>query len=99
MESKMEWFAISDIELRQFHMAGLVAGGGDAVLPVVEGIRERKISYPEDPTYIALRKGDVILPDDYVAREDSFKVIGNTVSVGKRWNKTAYYPMYRKVKK
>jgi hypothetical protein len=50
-------------------------------------------------TYKALCKGDAILPTDYVAREDSFKVIGNTVSVGKRWNKTAYLPMYRKVPK
>ena len=41
----MEWFAINDIELRQFHMAGLVAGGGDAVLPVINEIRGRKISY------------------------------------------------------
>jgi hypothetical protein len=49
----MDWFAINDTELRQFHMAGLVAGGGDAVLPVVNMIRDRKISYTsgaEKPT-------------------------------------------------
>jgi len=44
----MDWFAINDTELRQFHMAGLVAGGGDSVLPVVNGIRERKISYTSE---------------------------------------------------
>lgn len=42
----MEYFAISDLELRQFHMAGLVAGGGDSVAPVIDTIRARKISYP-----------------------------------------------------
>jgi hypothetical protein len=41
----MQYYAINEVELKQFHMAGLVAGGGDAVLPVVNGIRERKISY------------------------------------------------------
>jgi hypothetical protein len=41
----MRYYAISELELKQFHMAGLVAGGGDAVLPVVNSIRERKISY------------------------------------------------------
>jgi len=41
----MRYYAISDIELRQFHMASLLAGGGDAVLPVINGIREHKISY------------------------------------------------------
>ena len=49
----MEWFAINDVELRQFHMAGLVAGGGDAILPVINEIRGRKISYTkvaEKPT-------------------------------------------------
>jgi hypothetical protein len=44
----MDWFAINDTELRQFHMAGLVAGGGDAVLPVVNEIRGRKISYTSE---------------------------------------------------
>ena len=71
--------------------------GGDAVLPVIEVIRERKISYPEDPTYIALRKGDVILLDDYVADEESFRVVGG--SAGQRWHKTTHMLMYRKVKK
>lgn len=44
----MDWFAINDTELRQFHMAGLIAGGGDAVLPVVNEIRLRKITYSEN---------------------------------------------------
>ena len=44
----MQYYAISEIELKQFHMAGLVAGGGDAVLPVVDEIRGRKISYTKE---------------------------------------------------
>jgi len=44
----MDWFVINDTELRQFHMAGLVAGGGDSVLPVVNEICGRKISYNSD---------------------------------------------------
>ena len=44
----MDWFAINDTELRQFHMAGLIAGGGDSVLPVVNEIRSRKISYTSE---------------------------------------------------
>jgi hypothetical protein len=44
----MDWFAINDTELRQFNMAGLIAGGGDSVLPVVNEIRGRKISYTSE---------------------------------------------------
>ena len=43
----MDWFAINDNELRQFYMAALIAGGGDTVLPVVNEIRLRKITYSE----------------------------------------------------
>ncbi|MDD5050981.1 MAG: hypothetical protein PHV93_04585 [Candidatus Pacebacteria bacterium] len=44
-EIKEQYYLISETELKQFHMAGLVAGGGDAVLPVVESIRARKCPY------------------------------------------------------
>lgn len=45
----------------------------------------------------ALRKGDVIEATDFVANEETFKPIGECSSVGLRWNKTAYHPMYRKI--
>ena len=46
--------------------------------------------------FIALRKGDIIQATDYVATDISFHVVGDTASVGHSWNKTAYFPMYRK---
>ena len=46
--------------------------------------------------FIALRKGDIIQATDYVATDISFHVVGDTASVGHPWNKTAYFPMYRK---
>lgn len=39
------WYAISDLELRQFHLAALLAGGGDLVLPVINQIRSRTIDF------------------------------------------------------
>jgi hypothetical protein len=44
----------------------------------------------------ALCKGDIIQATDYVAREDTFNPVGRG-SIGKPWNKTAYYRMYRLV--
>ena len=46
--------------------------------------------------FIALRKGDIIQATDYVATDISFHVVGDTASVGHPWNKTTYFPMYRK---
>lgn len=39
------WYAISDLELKQFHMAALLAGGGEYVLPAINRIRSRVIDY------------------------------------------------------
>jgi len=45
----------------------------------------------------ALKKGDIMREDDYVADEESFHIAGKGNQIGKPWNKTAYYPRYRKV--
>jgi hypothetical protein len=48
--------------------------------------------------YKALVKGDIILSTDYIAGIETFSQITPTNwSIGKRWNKTAYMPMYRKI--
>lgn len=44
------WYAISDLELRQFHMAALLAGGGEYVLPAIERIRSRTIEFETTET-------------------------------------------------
>jgi hypothetical protein len=41
----MQYYAINEIELKQFHMAAKVAGGSKEVVPVLDSIRKRKISY------------------------------------------------------
>lgn len=48
--------------------------------------------------FVALKKGDIIKKGDWVADEDEFRQIGDmSSSIGVKWNKTAYYPMYRKI--
>ncbi len=47
MDKDVEWYAITDLELTQFHFAALLAGGGETVKPVVEMIRNRAIDYIE----------------------------------------------------
>ena len=41
----MQYYAIGELELKQFHMAAIVAGGSKEAVPVLAGIRGRKISY------------------------------------------------------
>ena len=55
----MQYYAISELELKQFHMAAIVAGGGSEAIPVLAGIRERKISYAEESRPTVRRKAPV----------------------------------------
>lgn len=41
------WYAITELELKQFHFAALVAGGGEYVAPVIERIQQRIIDYTD----------------------------------------------------
>ena len=39
------WYAITDLELKQFHFAAIIAGGGDYVSDTVDRIRNRVIDF------------------------------------------------------
>jgi len=44
----------------------------------------------------ALTRGEIIQEKDYVANEETFEQLKDTdLSIGQRWYKTVYYPMYR----
>jgi hypothetical protein len=43
----MQYYAITEHELRAFHLAGINGGGGDTVAPVIAEIKQRKVEYAE----------------------------------------------------
>lgn len=88
----MDWFAINDIELRQFHMAGLVAGGGNFVLPVVNGIRDRKISYITEAEKPTANTGSPKLPPEIIESNEpcDYCVDGRCANCADR--RTEYFP-------
>ena len=48
------------------------------------------------PKLIPLVKGDIITDETYVVDESGIrKIPKQSANVGEKWNKTAYYPMYR----
>jgi hypothetical protein len=47
--------------------------------------------------YRALQKGDIMQEDDFVADDIGFYQAGKGANTGEKWNKTAYYPRYRKI--
>jgi hypothetical protein len=61
----MQYYAISELELKQFHMAAIVAGGSREVVPVLDGIRERKISYAAESQKPAHNKQSTPLLFEY----------------------------------
>lgn len=72
----MKFYAISEAELKSFHMAGLFAGGGDTVIPDIKTIQKRKISYEMNLlTYLAARRKTI---EASIAAE---KLSGNTVKL------------------
>lgn len=45
MNEDITWYAINEIELKGFHFAALIAGGGETVSPVIEKIQNRVIDF------------------------------------------------------
>lgn len=66
----MQYYAISELELKQFHMAAIVAGGSREVIPVLATIRGRKISYTKESQKPAHNNGST--PCRFFSRDKVF---------------------------